>query len=112
MNIGSDLTEGVLLCPDCGFSYLHLEYVMVHAQREDQAGVDIIVAVQTGEHRVVEEMAAKHGILAGIVPGALFGSGRRDHTILRFTCEGCEGIKEMRFEQHKGNTFAGWVSGA
>lgn len=119
-----------LLCPNCASTYLHLEYVMVHAQREDRPGVDVVVQVQTGAYRVLEELSETVYVPersgdattarpaysyqsngpAQIVPPPIYASGRRDHTVLRFTCENCSGVKELRFEQHKGETYSGWTA--
>lgn len=112
---------GELLCPRCERGNTHLELVMVHAQREDRPGVDVIVQVQTGEHSVTREIpTTRRRALAngtwdewtegscGTVPSPIWASGRRDHTILRFTCESCPQAFDMRFEQHKGETYTGW----
>jgi len=82
---------GELLCPSCGFNYLHQERIEVFERAEDQA---------QGVHVVVEELKAT-------IDTDLTGnpSKRREGLSIRFWCEGCKAKPVLTISQHKGNTL-------
>lgn len=79
-----------LLCPVCGFNYLHHFKIEIFDRAEDAT---------SGLHVTVEKSAVT-------VDSNLQGnpSGRRDGLSVRFWCEGCHNISMLTIGQHKGNT--------
>lgn len=80
-----------LLCPSCGFNYLHHDRVDVFERSED--------ATQ-GLHIAVEEGGLSVGTSLKGNP-----SGRRHGITIRFWCEGCKATPVLSIAQHKGNTY-------
>ena len=84
--------NNAVLCPRCGFFYLHQEAVEVWNREEDKdvEGIRITeggqVAKATGDNP----------------------SDRRSGVSIAFSCEGCPGDVELVIYQHKGQTFIEW----
>jgi len=79
-----------LLCPSCGFNYLHHGRVEIFDRSED-ASSDVHVVVDEGK---------------AIVDTSLDGnpSSRRHGLAVHFWCEGCKATPVLTIAQHKGNT--------
>lgn len=79
-----------LLCPACGFTYLHHTSVEIFERSED---------AENGVHITVEGGKAT-------VDNSLKGnpSSRRHGLRIRFSCEGCEATPVLTIKQHKGKT--------
>lgn len=83
-------TPAVLLCPACGFNYLHHHRVEVFDRKEDE---------EKGVH-----VSVTHG--KAVFDQDLSGnpSSRRDGVCIYFTCEGCPAETVLTIAQHKGET--------
>jgi hypothetical protein len=83
-------SPAVLLCPNCGFDYLHHYRVEVFERKEDE---------EKGVHVLVEQGKA-------VIDQNLSGnpSSRRDGLRIQFACEGCSARPVLTIAQHKGNT--------
>ena len=88
----SGTTMGALLCPACGWMYLHHSRVEVYdAEKEDAL---------TGLHVTVDgERASVSTDLTGNP------SARRHGLTILLECERCQATSELRLAQHKGHTF-------
>lgn len=101
IKLGAWPDEDVLMCPRCGYDYLHHVGVKVFDRHEDEA--TLVRTTVFGAARRTE-----------VVPSAGSGnpSTRRDGITVQFTCEGCSGDKEGDLElliaQHKGQTELSW----
>lgn len=80
----------MLLCPNCGFGYLHHEKVDVYERGED-ATDGLHVAIR-GSAKVDRNMKGNP-------------SSRRDGLRIHFSCEGCSVVSFMTIAQHKGQTY-------
>jgi len=80
-----------LLCPNCGFNYLHHDRVEVFECRED---------ADYGVHVIVTDGRA-------VLDTSLTGnpSSRRHGVKIHFWCEGCAAKPILSIAQHKGMTF-------
>jgi hypothetical protein len=86
-----------LLCPCCGFEYLHQHKVTVFNRPED--------ADLTSVTTIIGGLAATH-----LQPSEGCGnpSSRRQGAAIEFNCEGCLNRIELTLAQHKGATHIGW----
>jgi DNA-directed RNA polymerase subunit M/transcription elongation factor TFIIS len=97
MNSDSD----ALVCPRCGYNYMHHENIIVYNRSEDEKETTVTT---------IEGM----DVVTKKVPSAEANnpSTRRHGLTITFTCEGCEEKYKDEFElhlaQHKGNTYIGW----
>lgn len=94
----SEYQEGYgaeLVCPSCGFNFLHHDKVEVFERNED---------APNGVHVTIEESKAT-------VDTSLQGnpSSRRHGLKIYFWCEGCEAKPVLSISQHKGNTYVDFV---
>jgi len=80
-----------LLCPNCGFNYLHHDQVEIFERNEDAL---------SGLHVVVDD-----GRLSTDTSLSGNPSSRRHGLNIRFWCEGCKAISILSIAQHKGNTL-------
>lgn len=91
--------SNALLCPCCGFNYLHSGKVVVYDRGED-AEIGCATTVDDG-------MVTQTPDLAGNP------SARRHAVTVEFTCEGCGGWDDrpirLALYQHKGCTYLKWV---
>ena len=80
-----------LICPSCGFNYLHHEKVEVFERGEDAThGVHVTVADTKATCDTSHEgnpSARRHGLK------------------IYFSCEGCAAKPVLSLSQHKGNTY-------
>lgn len=79
-----------LLCPSCGFNYLHHFRVDVFERNED---------ANQGLHVTVDNLTLKTTTDLTGNP-----SSRRDGVVVDFWCEGCHEISRLSIAQHKGVT--------
>lgn len=80
-----------LLCPSCGFNYLHHEQVEIFEREEDQEHC-IHVSVAEGKATIDTSPAGNP-------------SSRRHGLRIHFSCEGCSARPILTIAQHKGNTL-------
>lgn len=80
-----------LLCPSCGFNYLHHDKVEVFECEEDATH---------GVHVTVAQAKATFDISLEGNPSA-----RRHGLKVYFWCEGCKAKPVLSISQHKGNTY-------
>ena len=86
--------EQALLCPQCGFEYVHITKAEVFMRGEDEDNHTYVTADIEDHKTEIEKVKGM-----GRNP-----SGRRDGLILTGYCEeGCE--FEIEMAQHKGNTI-------
>ncbi len=96
------LPEQLLVCPRCGFDYLHHSHVEVFERAEDNLEVlRTTISYSKASVDVVQNAAS------------LNPSPRRDGLNVHFWCEGCGGEgspNQIVFSifQHKGQTFTSW----
>lgn len=88
---GDDGDGFELLCPNCGFNYLHHEKVDVFERSED---------AESGLHVSVSGVKAETNTALSGNPSA-----RRDGLTVTFSCEGCDAKPVLTIAQHKGQTF-------
>ena len=86
--------DGLLLCPTCGFYYLHHDRVTTHSRAEDE---DEGAAV-----RVVDVLDEEEGGGASRPPPN--PSKRRSGVVIEGWCEGCDQRWMLTLAQHKGQT--------
>lgn len=82
--------DAELLCPNCGFNYLHHSKVEVFECGEDADGLHAVIAegkVSTDKNLAGNPSSRRHGLS------------------IHFWCEGCSASPVMDIYQHKGNTF-------
>lgn len=79
-----------LLCPNCGFNYLHHDRVEVFERSED-APQGVHVIVNDGRATVDSSLAGNP-------------SSRRHGLAIHFWCEGCKATPLLTIAQHKGVT--------
>jgi len=105
MNIGmynemNSPDNDALLCPRCGYNYLHHERIIVYNRNQDEEETEIITIAESAVTNKVPSADAKNPSL------------RRHGLTITFTCEGCSDNLSEDFElhiaQHKGNTYIGW----
>ncbi|AYV11544.1 MULTISPECIES: hypothetical protein [Shewanella] len=84
-----------LLCPNCGFNYLHHEHVEIFERGEDQ---------RQGVHVTVADGKATFDTSLDGNP-----SSRRHGLLVRFWCEGCKAKPVLTISQHKGNTVVDFI---
>lgn len=82
---------GELVCPSCGFNYLHHDKVEVFECGED---------TPYGVHVTVEDAKATFDTSLEGNPSA-----RRHGLKIYFWCEGCQAKPVLSLHQHKGNTY-------
>ena len=82
----------VLLCPKCGFEYLHHDKVEVFDRIEDAT---------TGLHVTVMSEPSRVNVDESIVGNP---SSRRHGVRIEFWCEGCSERSALTLAQHKGVT--------
>ncbi|NKD15262.1 MULTISPECIES: hypothetical protein [Aeromonas] len=82
--------NGELICPSCGFDYLHHDKVEVFECGED---------AEHGVHVTISDGKA-------VMDTSLAGnpSARRHGLSVHFWCEGCDAKPVLSISQHKGNT--------
>jgi hypothetical protein len=87
------LSNGVLMCPQCGSNNLCHDEVQVFVRRgEDKPGRRTTV----------------HGADVTTVDTVAGFAGRRSDLRIRFTCEGCPTVSWLYIIQHKGETITRW----
>jgi hypothetical protein len=86
-----DRTE--LLCPRCGYNYLHHEKVHLYARSEDRETELFSFDAYTGQ-------PTEHGLCDPDENP----SARRHAVTVEFSCEGCKGPVFLHLAQHKGVT--------
>jgi hypothetical protein len=97
---GRDTT--ILVCPRCGFNYLHQGCVTVYDRSEDERTTRVV------------EVANGSATLSNLPSdNAANPSSRRHGLAISFSCEGCGGgtsddIIELTVAQHKGQTVVAW----
>lgn len=92
-----NLNGDVLICSQCDGTYLHHYETVVYDRKEDSE-MTAVTEVRPGRvHHAVERSDSVKN-----------PSSRRHGVVIRFTCEGCEGVKEITVVQHKGQTFIKW----
>jgi hypothetical protein len=81
-----------LLCPACGFNYLHHDKVEVF----ERYGEDNPLGI----HATIKDVSLE-------VDSSMFRnpSSRRDGIRIEFCCEGCDEISVLQIVQHKGITY-------
>ena len=87
--------DGLLLCPTCGFDYLHHDRVTTHSRAEDE---DEDAAVRVVD--VLDERMEGGG--ARRPPSN--PSKRRSGVVIEGWCEGCDQRWMLTLAQHKGQT--------
>jgi hypothetical protein len=80
-----------LLCPSCGFNYLHHNRVEVFECGED-AKQGVHVTVEDGKATMVTSLEGNP-------------SARRHGLKIHSWCEGCKAKPVLALHQHKGNTY-------
>lgn len=80
----------ILLCPACGFDYLHHDSIEVFERKEDQEQ-GVHVTVQGGKATVDHDLSGNPSV-------------RRHGFLVRFSCEGCSARSVLSIAQHKGQT--------
>ncbi len=93
--------DGALMCPVCGFNYIHHVQVDVYARREDD-GTGLHVRVDAGDRvRGPQKFGAVE------FDERLDGnpSSRRGGIAIRFRCEECRKTSVLTIAQHKGMTY-------
>ena len=86
--------DEVLLCPKCGFDYLHQQAIRLYSRADDAKTASVRVCQITGR---IEAAVADDN-----------PSDRRQGLVIEFDCEGCGGIVELAVFQHKGQTLVRW----
>ena len=84
--------DGLLLCPTCGFDYLHHDRFITHSRAED-GGAAV---------RVVDVLDEEEGGGARRPPPN--PSKRRSGVVIEGWCEGCDQRWMLTLAQHKGQT--------
>jgi hypothetical protein len=84
-----------LLCPRCGYIYLHHGQVIVFDRGED-AAFNLVTTIDTGTTTRILPNDANNP------------SSRRQGMTIAFICEGCGDGIELTIAQHKGCTQIGW----
>lgn len=80
-----------LLCPNCGFNFLHHSRVEIFERKEDaSSGLHVTVK---GEQAVIDSDLKGNP------------SSRRNGLVVHFWCERCKAKPALTISQHKGNTF-------
>ena len=87
----------LLLCPKCGFNYLHHGAVEVFVR--DGEDSDIGTRVKVDGHAVTFGRNLRGN-----------PSSRRDGLTVDFQCEECRCMSVLSIVQHKGQTFVEWES--
>lgn len=80
-----------LLCPNCGFNYLHHDRVEIFERSED-ATLGLLVTVAEGKVTMETSLSGNP-------------SSRRNGLTVHFWCEGCKATPVLTIAQHKGNTI-------
>lgn len=99
----AELDDDLLLCPECGDTYMHQGNTTVYHRREDENWTTVIA--QDGENVVTTKFPSNdtHN-----------PSSRRHGLTIEFECENCGGEDgtplHLAIYQHKGQTFLEWVS--
>lgn len=91
MKLKFDVDSGlgaVLLCPQCGSTYLHHDKVEVFERGEDKGGLHI---------KVTDEVEINRDLRGN-------PSNRRHGLKVYFHCENCNAIPVLSIAQHKGST--------
>lgn len=89
--------EYKMMCPECGDEWLHQVNVYV-ANRPEDCDSNCVRISSRGN-------IVSHHLDSNDIPG------RRDCVEISFSCENCGDIgHRLRIQQHKGNTFIGWVN--
>jgi hypothetical protein len=93
-----------LLCPCCGFEYLHAVRVVVFDRGEDDS---------QGRRTTVDADAHGCGLVSQSTSLQGNPSMRRGAIAIEFSCEGCGGWEDrpirLGLSQHKGRTLVEWV---
>lgn len=83
-----------LLCPHCGFDYLHHKL----ATSYDPDGED-------ADHGRIAQVSEDQVIVLTNAEMAGNQSPRRNSILILFECEGCGKLSQLNIIQHKGQTF-------
>jgi len=99
----------ILLCPKCGFDYLHHEKIEIFERQaeDDKQGLHLVVA-----SRADSTVAASSRI--NVLTNTDISenpSRRRNGMKISFWCEGCDVVSVLVIEQHKGQTFMDFAPG-
>lgn len=84
-----------LLCPACGFNYLHHEHVEIFERGED-APHGVHVSVKGGKAEIDTDISSNPSL-------------RRHGLSIQFWCERCHSISVLHLSQHKGCTLVDFV---
>ena len=93
------LEENELLCPRCGFNYLHHERVTVFDRPDDHPTTRVV--------RIDDEV----NVTVATSYDCGNPSDRRDGLLIEFWCEECGYNLTLQIAQHKGNTLLSWRVG-
>ena len=85
----------VLLCPTCGFEYLHHDRIVTYTRKEDSAA-DVQV-INVPNERSAQPLAS--------IPIPQNPSDRRSGVVISGWCEGCDNRWDLTLAQHKGHTL-------
>lgn len=99
-------SEGALACPSCGSECMHVDLVDVFARDHEDAG-GMKVSVGLNSSYVDNDDAPFHRakrVKAREIPG------RRDSITITLRCEECWKGSQLRLQQHKGSTYAHWLT--
>ena len=83
-----------LVCPKCGFDYLHQIEAKCTWRNNDDADGTCFSSSRTKQS--IEKLDAK--------------DIRRDNLVIEFYCEGCLKNVDLMIYQHKGQTFMDWLT--
>jgi hypothetical protein len=84
-------SDGELLCPCCGFNYLHHSRVVTYGRAAEDAA-EIVKTTVVGDMTTVTLETGRTGN----------PSGRRGGFAVEFLCEGCHASATLTFGQDKG----------
>lgn len=97
----------VLLCPNCGSTYLHQTDVAVFLRHEDEDQVKVVTVTDSAHEAVIANNIS------------LNPSPRRYGLRISFWCEECDGgatddepsnrVPDLAIYQHKGETYIEWL---
>jgi hypothetical protein len=85
--------EGTLVCPNCGFDYLHHEQVQIFNRQKEDSVTGIYLGIM-GTNVAIDTTAEREN-----------PSLRRNGLRITFWCEGCDKKPVLVLAQHKGQTF-------
>ena len=93
--------ENELVCPSCGGTYLHHQFIEVYLTEEDGSGEKPSMRVSCEQ-----EVKGKYKPFVA-VDGDMRNnpSARRGGIVIQFWCEGCNLRSRLSLAQHKGQTL-------